>query len=538
MSQYDRNRVSRLPSWRSYEPPQAAQEGLRLRSPVIRPGDFVPPEPEPVPEPPQSPQPLPVAEPSPSAAPRQVADPPAEQPPLEQETPVGDAGPLLDLRSAVAAIWNRRLAVLALAGLGALAGAVLLPLTPQKFTAGTSLYFDPRQIGLADPASQSQAVPPEMISSMIDSQVQILTSGNVLKRVAEALKLDQDPEFTGGRPDDAAVLATLQKALTITRQANTYVVSLTATTRDPEKSARLANQVVSSFMQEEDSASSGLYESTASTLDGRLDDLRRKVQEAEQAVETFRADNDMAATDGNLISDQRLASLNTMLVTAQERTIQAKARADAAANLRLEDVVAGSQPDAGMTSPLANLRQQYAAQAAVVGSLESQMGARHPRLQAARSSMDSIAQEIRGELQRVAASARAEYDQAKKAEDAIAKELAVQKALQVSTSDKQVELNELQRKATAARDIYETVLKRSSQTSEEQNLTRSNIRVISPAEPPVKADGAGRKVLFVAGLVGGLFAGFAAGAALAILAGLAGHPVVRSYFRRPPAATA
>ncbi|WP_454853366.1 GumC family protein [Rhizobium binxianense] len=538
MSQYDRNRVSRLPSWRSYEPPQAAQEGLRLRNPVIHPGDFVPPEPEPVPEPPQSPQPLPAADTPAPAAPRQAVDSPAEPPQLEQETAIEDAGPLLDLRSAVAAIWSRRLAVFALAGLGALAGAVLLPLTPQKFTAGTSLYFDPRQIGLADPANQSQAVPPEMISAMIDSQVQILTSGNVLRRVADALKLDQDPEFTGGRPDDAAVLTTLQKALTITRQANTYVISLTATTRDPEKSARLANQVVSSFMQEEDSASSGLYESTSSTLDGRLDDLRRKVQEAEQAVETFRADNDMAATEGNLISDQRLASLNTLLVTAQERTIQAKARADAAANLSIEDVVAGSQPEGGMTSPLANLRQQYATQAAIVGSLESQMGARHPRLQAARSSMDSIAQEIRGELQRVATSARAEYDQAKKAEDAIAKELAVQKALQVSTSDKQVELNELQRKATAARDIYETVLKRSSQTSEEQNLIRSNIRVISPAEPPVKADGAGKKVLFIAGLLGGLFAGFAAGAGLAILAGLVGHPVVRSYFRKPPAATA
>jgi uncharacterized protein involved in exopolysaccharide biosynthesis len=378
-----------------------------------------------------------------------------------------------------------------------------------------------------------------MISTLIDSQVQILTSGTVLRRVADAMKLNQDPEFNAGRADGAAVIATLQKALVIARQSSTYVVSLTATTNNPEKSANLANQVVKSFMQEETNASSGLYESTSSTLDSRLTDLRQRLQEAEQAVETFRADNDMAATQGNLISDQRLTSLNTLLVTAQEKTIQAKTRADAPANLSIEDIVAGNQADGGgVTSALTSLRQQYATQAAIVGSLESQMGTRHPRLQSARSSLQSISGEIKGELQRLASSAKAEYDQAKKAEDAVAKELAVQKALQASTSDKQVELNELQRKATAARDIYETVLKRSGQTSEEQNLNQSNIRVISPAEAPLKPNGPGKKVLLIAGLIGGLFGGFALGAGFAVLASLFRHPVIRGYFRRSPAATA
>ncbi len=57
--------------------------------------------------------------------------------------------------------------------------------------------------------------------------------------------------------------------------------------------------------------------------------------------------------------------------------------------------------------------------------------------------------------------------------------LNIQKALQATTSDKQVELERTAAQGDGrAGNIYETVLKRSSQTTEEQNLPQSNIRVI------------------------------------------------------------
>src|SRR3954470_2680679 len=112
MNQYDRNRVSRLPAWRSFESSQPAPEGTRARSPIIRPTDFVPP-------PPPEPEPLPArpvvserhaSEPAP--APSSRAIPPVREtlhPPAEKASVV--AGPLLDIRSAVGAVWSRRLIV-------------------------------------------------------------------------------------------------------------------------------------------------------------------------------------------------------------------------------------------------------------------------------------------------------------------------------------------------------------------------------------------------------------------------------------------
>ncbi|MFS8114452.1 GumC family protein [Rhizobium jaguaris] len=555
MSSLERSkRSSQLPGWRSTEPSEGRREGLRLRSPVVRPSDFVH-EVEPVAaeepansleqaihsrgevhreiEPKAEVAPQPIAQPAVVATPSVVEPVVAVAPQTVSPAPMPATDmPLLDLKSAVRSIWAKKLLVLALAIVGAVVGAAIIPLLPQKFSAETSLYFDPRQVGGSD-GPQAAPTAPELILTMIDSQTQILSSGKVLGRVVDALKLDQDPQFNGGATGDAAkyvATGTLAKAVQIAREASTYVVTVKVTTRDPQKSAKIANQLVTSFMEEENKAAANSYQTSNTALDGRLEDLRQQVLSAEKAVEAYRADNDMVAVEGNLISDKRLTALNDMLVTAQQKTIEARARADAADKLSFEDVVSNGSSTTTVTSAsLSSLRQQYATLAAAVGSLQSQLGARHPRLLAAKSSLDSLAAEIRSELQRQTASARADYQQAQKAEQDIAKELAVQKASQVNTSGKLVGLNELERKAAAAREVYETLLKRSGQTSDAQDLSQSNIRVISEAEPPLTADGPSRKVMMVAGLIAGAVFGIALGAVFAILAGLFRHPVVRGY---------
>ncbi|WP_145323381.1 MULTISPECIES: GumC family protein [unclassified Rhizobium] len=556
MSSMERSKRSdRLAGWRDTEPSDIRRDGMRLRSPVLRPRDFVAAaEPmahseeleAPIPDaavPQSPPKRSDVEEP---VAPRSVSEPvvTAAVPTVEQVAvvPASVAAPtasipaaklpLFDLRSAIASIWAKKFVVLALAGAGAVLGGAVIPLIPQKFTAETSLYFDPRPVGGSDSAQQAPT-PPELITTMIDSQTQILSSGKVLGRVVDALKLDQDPKFNGGATGEAAkyvATAALAKAVQIARESSTYVVNAKVTTSDPQKSAEIANQLVTSFMEEESKAAASTYKNSNTALDSRLEDLRQQVLSAEKAVETYRADNDMVAVEGNLISDKRLTALNDLLVTAQQKTIEARARADAAGKLSFEDVVSNN-PSAGVTSTaLSSLRQQYATMAANVGSLQSQLGARHPRLLAAKSSLDSLAAEIRAELQRQMTSARADYEQAQKAEQDIAKELAVQKASQVNTSGKLVGLNELQRKATAARNLYESLLKRSGQASDAQDLSQSNIRVISEAEPPLKADGPSRKVMMVAGLIAGAIFGAGLGMAFAVLLGLFRHPVIRSYF--------
>ena len=77
-----------------------------------------------------------------------------------------------------------------------------------------------------------------------------------------------------------------------------------------------------------------------------------------------------------------------------------------------------------------------------------------------------------------------------------------------------IELRELERKANATRTIYESFLKRASETGQEEKLTSKNIRVIASAQPPLQATGPSRKLIAIGGMMAGFIAGVGLGIAL------------------------
>nr|WP_298098771.1 GumC family protein [uncultured Shinella sp.] len=472
------------------------------------------------------------AEPLPRETREPVAETEAAVP--AEHAPAGNV-PLLDIGTLLRAVWSHRLLILALMALFAVLVGLLVPMMPRKYTAQTSIYFDPRQIELSDTNSQNGASS-EVIVSMINSQSKILTSPKAMGQVVDKLNLADSHLFSAITGDPAsrkaAIVAALQKSATVALESSSYVVTLSVTTADGGVSAEVANGLVDAFLEEENQAYSSIYQRTNSALDSRLRELSEEVQKAEEAVESYKASNDMVTADGNLIADKRLVQLNELLTTAQKASIEAKSRVDAAVNLKLEDAISTNGQQQQTSAALTDLRRQYAQQSATVGSLESALGARHPQLLAAKASLKGLQAEIQAELQRNLARARADLAQAQQSEQQVAKELAVQKSLQNNTQQRQVGLNDLQRRATAAREIYEAVLKRVRETSEEKNLARSNIRVLSEASMPQKADGPGRSILLVAGLVAGSIIGFGLGLLIALGRTMIRNPRLRANFSR------
>ncbi|TYC49271.1 sugar transporter [Rhodobacterales bacterium] len=436
--------------------------------------------------------------------------------------------PLLDVRTFIRAIYESRFIILGamLVCMVLLAGATTL--LPKKYTASANLYFDPTKLQLSWDGQATNPVNPQTMTSLVNSQIAILSSSTLLQQVVRNLDLAKGSDMEN---EQSVLLAAAQlsRDVSVGRVDDSFVIGVNVTTGDPERSALIANEIVDSFYKYEVTTASDQYKTVTSTLDKRLEDLRQKAFTAEKAVQDYRARNDLVSAGGSLISDDRLTALNTALVQAQQQTIEARARVEAASRLSVSSAVTGGATE--VASPeLSQLRRQYTTASADLSRLQSQLGSRHPAIAEAEASLGTIRTEIGQELKRILSAAQTQLSQAQKAQDEIAKELTAQKALKLSNSPNQAALDNLELQAETARAIYEAMLTRTRQANEEYNNLQSNIRVIGRAEPPILADGPGRMMLLTGGAIGGAIAGFGIGLLFALLRQLAGNPRVRSYF--------
>lgn len=452
--------------------------------------------------------------------------------------------PLIDIATIMTSVWQLRKTIVVLTVVGTIGGVLLAISTPSVYVSQSKLYVDPREVRLTDSDLSKESLATEAILALVDSQLEVLRSRTVLEKVAIDLGLDRDPEFggvssgKGGIADGIGVIRdivapskaqpapasgvnprTLEKlsnAVTVSRDPKTFIVTIEVKSRDPAKSALITNRLVATFLNEEQAAQSGFFQRTTLALDSRLTELRTELDAAETAVEKYKAEHDIVGAAGELIFDKQLLSLNDQVGAVRNRIADARAKVDLATKIRLNDVLSGAFPEEVSSVTLQELRKQYSEARAQLGALDASLGPRHPQRLAAVQSLEVARSEIGNELRRIEATAQTELDRATRTEKDLVQQLAVQKAQQMNSSTGFIELRELERKANATRTIYESFLKRASETGQEEKLTSKNIRVIASAQPPLQPTGPSRKLIAIGGLIAGFMAGVGLGIALGV----------------------
>ncbi len=408
---------------------------------------------------------------------------------------------------------------------GLLVAGMLAVILPSKYTATVQLLTDPRGLQLVDREITARSQTTDAMLAVVESQARILTSDNLLQQVIETEKLADDLEFgeQGGgfgsalrslfgrtsAPSQNRTLENFRKAVVAKRPERAYVIDLSVSSQSAEKSARLANAIAKTFLETEITARADAARRASGSLMSRLDELRQRVQEAEDKVETYKAKNNIVgAGGGRLVSEQQLSDLNSQLAQARARTADLKARFDQVEKLRKSGAATDATIEAVQSQSIAQLRQQYAELKRQESELLSTLGVRHPTLSPIREQIKGVQGLITEELSRLTRTMRAEYERAQANEDALSASLDSLKKDAVSTSHAFVRLRELERDVEASRAIYESFLKRAREIGEQEQIDTSNIRIISPAVIPSRPDVAKGPILLLAGLLLGAALGF------------------------------
>ena len=447
--------------------------------------------------------------------------------------PVND----LDLGRIFSALWQGRTIILSTAALALFAAVLFVLVAPHRYTAFTEILLEPSDLR----AVANEAKPPNPASDtallQVDSQVRVITSDAVLRRVVDREDLAHDPEFTRGpsllrglldsistalhrhqtaaKPDAAlAALNEFRRRVQVKRAERTYVVDISVNSEEAAKAARLANAVAQAYLDDQTQVRADAARQVSRSLTARLNELKQSVQTAEDRVQAFKVSYNIVGANGQLVNEQQLADLNNQLAAVRARTAAAKARLDQIEALQRSKVEIGAFPEAVQSQTITALRTQYAEIMRREAEQTTSLGERHPAVIEIKAQAERLKRMIADEVNRIALAARADYETAKTNEDLLTRNVDALKRSTLDTNAAMVTLRELERDVQASRAVYEAFLVRARETGEQERLDTKNIHVISNAELPLNRSWPPSSSLI--GLAA-LFLGVAAGSGLALL---------------------
>ncbi|HEV7877682.1 exopolysaccharide transport family protein [Bradyrhizobium sp.] len=404
-------------------------------------------------------------------------------------------------------LWRRKVAIVAAALICACAAVMIGKSLTPRYAATAQLYVDPRELQLVDRELTPRSQDISGLSMVVESQARLITSNNVLLRVIEDTRLDKDPEFGGettslmgtllklisfgakssvdanaGRM--AALLDALNRHINVRRTDRTYVVDIEVWSTEPAKAAMLANAVSAAYLAESKQSQADAARRATNDLSGRLKELQDRLRTSENALAVYKAQNNFVGTQDTLVSDQQLSAMTQRLAAAHALTLDAQAKYDQIEASRRGASDAGAIPEALQSPTIANLRAQYAEARRKYAELSGELGPLHPSLRNMEKQVEDLRKNITEELNRFSQSAKNDLTRARDYEASLTKALDSQKHQSVDLSQASVRLRELERDVDANRNVYQSFLKRSRETEEQESLNTSAARIIGEATAP------------------------------------------------------
>jgi polysaccharide biosynthesis transport protein len=339
----------------------------------------------------------------------------------------------------------------------------------------------------------------------VTSQVQLLLSRDLAREIIKKNKLAERPEFDpvlqGFSPLKSllALFGIGRDPLSLTpeeRVLDAYfdrytayavdksrVIVIEFQSRDPELAARVANSIADGYLTLQQGARQEQAKSAGSWLSGEIENLRKKVSEAEQRVEEFRSKSSLfIGTNNTSLSNQQMGEMNTQLNNARalKSDMENKARL-------IKDMLQSGKPIEASEvlnfESIRRLSEQRATLRAQLAEQSSTLLDGHPRIKELKAQLADFDRQLREEASKISRSLENDARGAGGRVDALRNELDQLKKQASATNGHDVQLRALEREAKAQRDLLESYLAKYREATARENIDAAPAdgRIISRA---------------------------------------------------------
>src|SRR5262245_16925450 len=387
----------------------------------------------------------------------------------------------------------------------ALAVAAVNLMTP-RYKSEARILIEGRENVFVRPEAEKlgereRPIDPEAVSS----QVQLVLSRDLARKVIRDLKLAERPEFdpaahgvsilrhmlglAGLAKDplrmsaEERVLEAYYERLTAFAVDKSRVIAVEFTSVDPELAATAANAIAEGYLELQQRAKQEQTRQASQWLGSEIETLRAKVAEAEAKVEQFRGQSNLfIGTNNTSLSNQQLGELNSQLALARSQ----KAEAEAKAKL-IRTMIKSGQPiesaDVLNSELIRRLTEQGATLRAQLAEQSSTLLGNHPRIKELKAQIADLDTQTQREGERLARAFENDARIAGERLEALNTSLGELKRQAATSGEQDVILRSLEREAKAQRDLLESYLAkyREANARDSLNLVPTDARIISAA---------------------------------------------------------
>ncbi len=372
-----------------------------------------------------------------------------------------------------------------------LAATLVSLLLPKSYKATVSLLVDAKDEQSLSNALRPLILPQERLS-YLQTQMDIITSKKVARKVVQDLKLAESPstraafeEQAGGKGsiEDWLVESLLKKLKVETSQSNVVQASFSAA--DPRFSAQVANAFAKAYIDTMLELRVEPTREAAAWFDEQLKGLRANLEDAQAKLTTYHQQQGIVSADERFdVENTRLGVLSEEVTKAQEQKFQWNGREQQARKFLEQGGSPDRLPDVLDNPFIQKLKADLLHGEAKLQELATQYGPNHPQYQRQVSENQSLREKLDAEMRKVVAGIGNSARQIRQREADLMKAMAAQRARLLGLKENRNEFTVLRRNVESAERAYDTAMQRSVVSQVDSRASQTNVTVLNPAFVP------------------------------------------------------
>ena len=376
-------------------------------------------------------------------------------------------------------------------GITVVAALLVSLLLPKTYKATVSLLVDAKEEQSLNNALRPIIAPQERLSYM-QTQIDILTSRKVARKVVQDLKLVESipkqavsERNTGGAGtvEDRLADSLLRNVKVEASQGNVMQASFSST--DPGLSAQIANAFAKAYIDTMLELRVDPTRETAAWFDEQLKILRANLEDAQaKLTEYHQRQGIVSADERSDIENTRLQALSDDVAKAQDQTFQWNSRSQQARHSLARGESLDELSDVLDNAFIQKLKEDLLSGEKRLQELATQYGSNYPQYQRQLAENESVRQKLDMEMKKVVAGMESSVNQSQQHEADLMQALLAQRNRLLALKENRNELTVLSRNMESAERAYDTAMQRSIASQVDSHANQTSVTLLNPAVVP------------------------------------------------------